>query len=566
MAVSLSQEEMNELALIANSGQSGARVAYYTKLAEFGIEYGYLALGVVLEDQLSGRVANAYLMAVAEREGVTVQPSQWAAIGNDLMLRDLAARQANIGSDGLFADLSYEAVRDYHELAFSNLGGTVPDGEGVSINAWTAYAPVTVIGASAWNQMLTESAAGQMLGGLLTFDRMVSYSWISGDPLASEWSSIIGSIAFEATFASGSPAVFADAIGSSIIQIGTHSGDNISVDPALPSTAQVLVMGLGGDDVITTSGAADLFDSGSGDDLFIAASGGDTIHGGTGYDTVDYSGVSGGIIMTFTNGSVMGGASGSPDQLMDIEALIGTAGADAFAFVGTPAMSIIESIDAGQGVDTLMLDTSNEGLLIDLANGQVTGFTTGKSFAALNFENAYGGDGNDSIVGNDADNNLIGSGGDDTIEGKAGNDTLQGGAGDDHLFGDAGADLLFGGDGDDRLYGGAGDDVLWGDAGNDYLHGGAGRDTMYGGAGDDYFYCDLGENIITTGTGSDVISFKGTGTFVHVNDFDLATDLLLSAGTAISYEDTADGLRCTYDDGAIAFLAGLSVAETGWLL
>lgn len=109
--------------------------------------YGSLALGVVLEDQISGRVANAYFMAVAEQEGVTVSPQQWAAIGNSLMLADFQAHQNArlLEADGTvrYSDIGYEPIRDYHEQVFRDLGGTVPEGTGVSINAWTAYAPLS---------------------------------------------------------------------------------------------------------------------------------------------------------------------------------------------------------------------------------------------------------------------------------------------------------------------------------------------------------------------------------------------------------------------------------------
>ncbi|QPB24288.1 hypothetical protein [Rhizobium sp. 007] len=175
---------------IADSGQSGARVAYYTKLAEFGVAYGSLALGVVLEDQISGRVANSYFMAVAEREGVSVSSAQWAAVGDALMHADIVARLAApttiINGEEVTPDLGYEAIRNYHQTVFSSLGGTVAAGDGVSINAWTAYAPVETLGPGTWTQMLSDATLYQHAYGAALLGDMWFYSMFENDSLASE--------------------------------------------------------------------------------------------------------------------------------------------------------------------------------------------------------------------------------------------------------------------------------------------------------------------------------------------------------------------------------------------
>ncbi|WP_133251559.1 hypothetical protein [Zavarzinia aquatilis] len=53
----LTESQINELYNIAHSGESEARIEYYSKLSEYGIQYGNLAIGVVLNDQISGRIA-----------------------------------------------------------------------------------------------------------------------------------------------------------------------------------------------------------------------------------------------------------------------------------------------------------------------------------------------------------------------------------------------------------------------------------------------------------------------------------------------------------------------------
>lgn len=84
-------------------------------------------------------------------------------------------------------------------------------------------------------------------------------------------------------------------------------------------------------------------------------------------------------------------------------------------------------------------------------------------------ENAYMGDGNDTVTGNSRGNEIITMRGNDSIHGKAGNDSIEGGEGADKLYGDNGADTLLGGYGNDQIYG---------NGGNDWISGGLGADTF----------------------------------------------------------------------------------------
>lgn len=90
----------------------------------------------------------------------------------------------------------------------------------------------------------------------------------------------------------------------------------------------------------------------------------------------------------------------------------------------------------------------------------------GMSHDALNgIETFIGTQGNDYIYGNHRDNYIDGQSGNDYIRGGDGNDTLIGGSGEDALYGDNGADQFFSRDGTkDFLSGGAGTDKARRDA------------------------------------------------------------------------------------------------------
>ncbi|WFS69519.1 calcium-binding protein (plasmid) [Agrobacterium leguminum] len=592
---SLTQDQFDELSEIANSGQSGARVAYYTKLAEFGVTYGNLALGVVLEDQISGRVANAYFMTVAEQEGISVSPQQWAAIGNGLMLADLAARAASAITqpDGTttYPDLGYVPIRNYHQQVFGNLGGTVPEGEGVSINGWTAYAPVETFGPETWDNMLVEAGLQQGTYGAWLYSKMWFHATFESDALADQWQSVIRSESFQQLLADGSPALFPDQIASSYLILGTHSGDHLSIDNAISPETQVLLMGLGGADTIAVNGHSDYFDGGAGDDAFLfTAMDGDFIHGGTGSDTADFSALAQSLQVQAEAGSTSVYSGYDWGSLRSIENVIGTSQNDGFAFYGSLAAQEIDSIDAGAGTDTIYLSDAVEQLHVDLEDGRVLGI---REIAVINVENVVGGEAGDTLLGSSAANNIQGGSGDDQIEGRAGNDslwgqagndilvggigadslyagdgddTLRGDEGNDNLYADAGADHLSGGDGDDYLSGDDGDDHLWGENGKDRLYGGAGDDFLFGGEGNDTLTGGVGFNTVSGGLGEDWFYVYGSGNQTLITDFVLGIDHLTNGSGRTSYADTSEGLRLNYADGATAILAGLTTSTPDWTL
>ncbi|WP_199326580.1 calcium-binding protein [Nostoc sp. FACHB-888] len=159
----------------------------------------------------------------------------------------------------------------------------------------------------------------------------------------------------------------------------------------------------------------------NGDDLIFASAGNDTINGGDGQDTVDYS-QSGGVRVLPT-GTVQKSGGGT-DQLIRIEKIIGSATA-------------IDTIDSSGSNVQLIADLSAE--QVNISN--IPNFGS-LNFRVVNFDNVFGGNGNDRLTGNAGANVLNGGSGDDNLDGRDGNDILIGGLGRDILAGGGGADFF----------------------------------------------------------------------------------------------------------------------------
>lgn len=138
----------------------------------------------------------------------------------------------------------------------------------------------------------------------------------------------------------------------------------------------------------------------------------------------------------------------------------------------------VDFMDGQIGIDTVSYDYFGGGTSIDLLEGRARSASGQTTETILNFENAWGSQGNDQIFGTNGANRLEGRNGDDLLRGRGGNDSLVGESGDDRLLGDAGHDRMLGGIGEDTLIGGSGDDRLRGDLGMDRIEGGTGSDTF----------------------------------------------------------------------------------------
>lgn len=220
------------------------------------------------------------------------------------------------------------------------------------------------------------------------------------------------------------------------------------------------------------------------------------------------------------------------------------------------------------GNDTINAAAVTTDLTLDLNVGH-TSIIAGRSVeiaAGTIIENAFGGDGNDTIIGNDAENRLVGGRGHNNLQGGDGNDTLDGGpdgsilagglGNDNYLLRNAadavienagegtdtvraffnnyvlGANLenaeaglitgqtLTGNDGDNHLLGNIGNDVLIGGIGNDILDGGAGNDTLVGGVGNDVYLIDSINDVVIEHAGEGI-----DAAYVTVSGYRLADNI-----------------------------------------
>lgn len=113
-----------------------------------------------------------------------------------------------------------------------------------------------------------------------------------------------------------------------------------------------------------------------------------------------------------------------------------------------------QTLNDTSGMDTINAAAITSNTYLNLTPGSVSTLA-GQSLtidAATTIENAFSGDGNDTIIGNSAANALDGGRGNDTLYGFAGNDSLDGGAGNDILVGGFGNDSLTGGSGADNFF------------------------------------------------------------------------------------------------------------------
>jgi Ca2+-binding RTX toxin-like protein len=213
-----------------------------------------------------------------------------------------------------------------------------------------------------------------------------------------------------------------------------------------------------------------------------------------------------------------------------------------------------DSVNGGNGTDSVNYESQTLGVVVNLALGTATGAGIGSDIL-VSIEQAFGGDGNDSLTGDASVNALFGGMGNDTLDGGAGSDDLSGGDGDDTYYVDVagesvneynanvatgGYDTVFsststslspnceklvltgnsisgvGNAGDNvvdartvnntvNVGGGAGNDLVYGSAFNDLVYGGTGSDTLIGGAGADQFY---GEDSNNPASSTDFVSFE----------------------------------------------------------
>lgn len=208
---------------------------------------------------------------------------------------------------------------------------------------------------------------------------------------------------------------------------------------------------------------------------------------------------------------------------------------------------------------------TDDGIEIDLtdgADGSVSftdsGFTMNGGtglFSGVEWLDAWGGDGNDTIDGSA----LTATGPEFFAHGQSGDDTITGGAGDDGLEGEPWG-LGAGETGDDTISGGAGDDTIYGDEGDD---------TIDAGAGDDYAEGEEGADTFLEGTaanGSDTLiadSPADTGDVLDYSGRTTATIVNNGSGAADSGEDANGDGDATDTGDERDDVSGFEVIMTG---
>lgn len=208
------------------------------------------------------------------------------------------------------------------------------------------------------------------------------------------------------------------------------------------------ITGGAGNDVLYAFNGNDIIKGGAGDDTIVGGAGADNIDGGTGFDIASFADQSSAINVTLgtTGNGTVTLATGN-DTLANIEGLIGGSGAD--ILTGNALNNYLEGglgldkLDGGAGIDRISFASNGiSSVNLDMTTGkaQVTEVGNVITETAINFENAVGSAGADTITGTAGANYLEGGAGNDTLNGGDGNDTLVGGLGFDTLNGGAGND------------------------------------------------------------------------------------------------------------------------------
>ncbi len=275
----------------------------------------------------------------------------------------------------------------------------------------------------------------------------------------------------------------------------------------------------------------DTLRGGDGDDGLVGGDGDDLLDGGAGaYDTAHYFDASGAVNANLTTG-LASGAAGN-DVLIGIEELHGSDFND--TLIGDSGRNRMQgglgddSLDGGAGIDAVDYYESQSGVSVNLATGVVSGDRGNDTIT--NFENVWGGFGNDTLTGNAEDNVLQGRGGDDFIDGGAGGFDVV------NFFGatsGVNANLATG-----SVTGGEGTDTLVNIEG---LEGSAHNDTLIGDAGDNRIQGYFGDDSMDGGAGRDVVDYFQIQTGISVN---LTTEVATGGGgndTVIGFEDIYAG-------------------------
>ncbi|MFO1171894.1 MAG: calcium-binding protein [Hyphomicrobiaceae bacterium] len=243
--------------------------------------------------------------------------------------------------------------------------------------------------------------------------------------------------------------------------------------------------GEAGKDTLLGGNGNDRLDGGTGDDTLTGGAGNDTVigglgadkqAGGAGIDTIDYSGVTGGTGVTiFLDGVAASAGAASGDTLSGFERAIGTAyqdtmqgtsgddiliggdssdnlygssGADTLLggagddLLGPGLDALADTINGGDGIDTVVYTSSGIGVVVALSFG--SGVTMGGGAAndvLISIETIFGSNFDDELTV-DNGGHASGGNGDDLLSGNSGFANVGYGLTTERLTGGSGADTF----------------------------------------------------------------------------------------------------------------------------
>lgn len=362
-------------------------------------------------------------------EGITPSDIVVASIGDDLLIRDVAATSEIRVKNFFGADVAQrlEAVRfaDGTVWTFEQLHARFTSGtEGA--DQITGFSGDDTLLGFAGNDRLLGAAGNDVLDGGSGDDYMAGgagndlYRVDSvGDRVFESANEGLDTVESSITYTLSGHVENLTLVGDSAINGYGNELDNLMIGNAANNAlyggvGNNQLFGMGGNDSLVSGLGTDLLDGGDGDDTLSGGGGNDTLLGGAGNDRL--SGDDG-------NDYLYGGQGN--------DTLYGGRGDDLF-IIDSEGDTVVEYLNEGN--DTVEASVSHT-----LTFGVENLFLTG--VAAING------------TGSAQANLLRGNAAANRLSGGAGNDTLSGGAGNDTLSGDAGSDTyLFGlGDGQDVI-------------------------------------------------------------------------------------------------------------------
>lgn len=380
---------------------------------------------------------------------------------------------------------------------------------------------------------------------------------------------------------------------------GSAHGDSLIGDDG--------INGLHGDD------GNDTLRANGGDDYLVGGRGDDLIDGGANGvfgDNVSYLSSTAGVVVDLAAQTANDGMGGT-DTVVSVEHVDGSMHGD--TLTGDAQTNWFrphagdDVVNGASGQDTVMYESSDSSVEIDLQAGTASGAsigtdrlssieaahgsrfadvvrlsgTAGNSAVPTAGGYVFGRGGNDQLYGGALNDNLIGGSGSDTLVGGAGADSasyfddgfdgiatrgvvvdLQAGTATDN-WGDtdtlSGIEGVFGSERDDHLTGSsAGGEFFNGNGGNDFIDGGAGNDFLQGGSGNDTLRGSTGSDAFTGGAGDD--DMDGGAITDLINYADLNSVDYSSSGAGIVMDLAAgtvqDGMGGTDTMANINWVAG----------